>query len=87
MCKAIDGIYQDGRKEGRREGRKRGVEEGERKANKKALFLILGKFGKISDELRKRIQGEANVTVLDTWLKIAAKASSLEEFVQSMNSF
>ncbi len=94
MCKAIDGIYQDGhktgRKEGRREGlkegRKRGVEEGERKANKKALFLILGKFGKISDELRKRIQGEANVTVLDTWLLIAAKASSLEEFVQSMNS-
>ena len=52
----------------------------------KGYSLILGKFGKISDELRKRIQGEANVTVLDTWLLIAAKASSLEEFVQSMNS-
>ena len=77
MCEAIEGIFQDGKEEGREEGRFYA---------RNILFTILGKYGELSDELRRRIQREMDLDVLGAWARAAVHAISLEEFMQSIGS-
>jgi hypothetical protein len=65
-------IKEEGRLEGRLEGRHEGI------------FELLEENGSISDELRKKIQSETNPLILKKWLKLAAKASSIDEFTEKM---
>ena len=45
---------------------------------------FLEDIGKLSEELRERIMEEADLFVLKKWLKIAAKAESIEQFISEM---
>ena len=96
MCEAIEGIYQDGKREGkregqqighrqgRREGRREGRQIGQREERKNMLLMILGKMGEVSGELEKKIKQEKDMGVLEMWSHQALDAKNMEEFLQGM---
>jgi len=100
MCEAIEGIYEDGKREGKREGqqlghrqgrrqgRREGRQEGrllgQREGSAKMLLLILSKLGEVSGELEKRVRMEKDLNTLETWSHRALEAKSMEEFLQGM---
>ncbi len=64
--------FEIGRKEGRAEGRAEGKIED--------LFDLLGELGEIPKDLRQRMLAQRDLAVLRSWIKLAAKAGSIEEF-------
>ncbi|MDE6699501.1 MAG: hypothetical protein K2K10_00575 [Acetatifactor sp.] len=65
-------VLKEERTEGRAEGRAEGKAE--------AILLLLQEIGAIPDELTEKIMNEKNPTVLNEYLKYAAKAESIEDF-------
>ena len=61
-------------------------ERAEGKAEGKAedILDLLEELGKISEELRNKIKGEKDLETLKKWFKLAAKADSMEEFLEKM---
>lgn len=49
-----------------------------------SILNLLEDYGVVSDDLRYTIQSETNLDILKKWLKLAAKAPSLEAFKQQM---
>lgn len=76
---------EEGRKEGIVEGRKEGIAEGRKEgiAEGKAgdILELLMEFGNISERLYSIILQETDLELLKRWLKAAAKAGTLEEFM------
>ena len=69
-------MLQDERREGRIEGRVEGkVEE---------IISFLEDLSDIPVELREKIESEKDLSVLKRWLKLAAKADSIEQFKSEM---
>ena len=69
-------MLQDDRREGRIEGRVEGkVEE---------IISFLEDLSDIPVELREKIESEKDLSVLKRWLKLAAKADSIEQFISEM---
>lgn len=65
-------LLKDERAEGKAEGKAENVLE------------LLQELGVVSEELQNRIMNEKDLTVLTKWIKLAAKAVSIEEFVGKM---
>ena len=60
-------------------GRERGLAEG-----RAALFLnVLGDLGSVPEELQARLQ-EIDGETLKRWTKLAARAESMEEFLEQI---
>ena len=69
-------MLQDERREGRIEGRVEGkVEE---------IISFLEDLSVVPAELREKIEAEKDLSVLKRWLKLAAKADSIEQFISEM---
>lgn len=64
--------YADGEAAGLREGKAVGIRD--------SLLELLQEFGDIPEALQTRIESEKDLQVLTSWLKVAARADSLEEF-------
>ena len=47
-----------------------------------SIVLLLEDIGPVSSELRKEIMGETDDDTLKKWLRIAARAKSIDEFVK-----
>ena len=58
--------------------------EGKIEAKAEDIIELLEDYGEIPQKLRDRIHEEKKLDVLKQWLKLAAKAASLEEFVGKM---
>ena len=69
-------MLQDERREGRTEG----------KVESKAEDIIgfLEDLDVLPEELREKILNENDLTILKRWLKLAAKADSIEQFLKEM---
>lgn len=65
-------MLRDERAEGRAEGRAASILE------------LLDELGEVPDGLRNRIMSETNVATLASWIKLAAKSESVEQFMQKM---
>ena len=61
-------------------GREEGIIQGEQRGKIEALFDILSEYGALPEKLSERIRGEQDLSVLQSWIKTAAKSSSIEEF-------
>lgn len=72
------------RKAEREGGIAAGIELGTARGKTDSIILLLADLGEISDALRGKITAERNLDILNTWLKLAAKAASIEEFEQKM---
>ena len=49
-----------------------------------AVLELLGELGVVPEEIEKKINEERDVDVLSRWLKLAASAESVDEFVKGM---
>jgi len=69
-----------GRAEGREEGRAEGREEGRAEGKAEDILELLEDLGEVPEELHKKIMEQKNLDVLKKWLKLVARAKSIEEF-------
>ena len=69
-------MLKDERKEGRAEGRAEGKAED--------VISFLNDLGAVPEDLKKRIMSEQDLHVLERWLKLSAKAASIEQFKAEM---
>lgn len=80
----------EGRKEGRMEGRMEGREEGSKEAAISTFVQgiqdILEDYGVLPERLLNRIQETDDREVLRQWLKLAARADSIEAFEAGMQT-
>ncbi len=61
-----------------------GIERGRVEGKAESILELLEELGRIPEDLRQRILSEKNLEILKKWHKTAAKAESLEAFLQSM---
>lgn len=73
-------LMQDERRAGREEGRK----EGRIEDRKESILEILSEIGIISDALHEKIMKEETMAQLKEWTKLAAKVTSIEQFIAEM---
>lgn len=59
---------------------KAGIEQGKAEA----VLLLLREHGPVPEQLAKEVLSQGNVEILEKWLKLAAKVSSIEEFAEKM---
>lgn len=69
-------MLQDERREGRAEGRAEECVEN--------IIQFLEDLSAVPEELREKIESEKDLSVLKRWLKFAAKANSIEQFISEM---
>lgn len=69
----------------RRQGRDEGELIGERKQCRKNIFELLEELGEIPEDIRSHVNEEENLEIMGSWLKIAARAKSFEDFRKNMN--
>ena len=68
-------IYYE-RRDAKNEGKIEGKIEG--------ILELLSDYGEITEDLKERIAQETDLEKLSSWLKLAAKVNSLEEFAKKM---
>ena len=73
-------LMQDERRAGREEGRK----EGRIEDRKESILEILSEIGIVSDALHEKIMKEETMAQLKEWTKLAAKVTSIEQFIAEM---
>lgn len=61
-----------------------GREDGKAEGKAEDILELLADLGEIPKELREQIVGEHNLDTLKKWLKLAARAESLEEFKEAI---
>ena len=80
--------YEKGLQEGLEKAIEKGIEEGREEGfsagKADAILELLEDIGTIPEEIRERIHNEKDSKVLNGWLKQAAKAESIDEFVSKM---
>lgn len=64
--------------------RKEEYEDGLSQGKIESILELLEDLGEIPEELQRKILGEKDMHVVTKWLKIAAKADSIEEFQEKM---
>ena len=61
-----------------------GMEKGLEKGIRQSVMDVLEGYGEIPERIRKRLEGEENCQILREWLKLAARADSMEDFGKRM---
>ena len=77
----LEELLKTERNEGRLEGRLEGRAEGKLKGK---LELLLENLGSLPAELSARIENETDTNILESWLKAAKEAESMEAFIEGM---
>ena len=77
---------EEGREEGRKEGRKEGRDEGILLGTGRSIEELLKELGPVPEKLHKRILEEKDLDTLNAWLKLAARASSVDDFCFLLDS-
>ena len=80
----------EGRERGMAEGRERGMTEGRERGMTEGrvgvLVDTLSDLGVVPDEILERIQ-DLDADTLKQWTKLAARADSMEEFLEKLGGF
>ena len=74
------------RREGIDEGITQGIPQGVIKGKIEDILDILSDLGDVPSSLKKQITTQKDETILRAWVKVAARAKSIEEFLSSMES-
>lgn len=70
-----------------RQTREEGWRDGRLTERIETLLEFLSDLGSISEDLHKVILNQKDFNVLKHWVKLAAKANSIEEFQNQISSF
>ena len=57
---------------------------GRAEEQRESILLFLTDLGSVSEELHAKIAKEKDLNTLRNWLKLAAKADSIEQFMREM---
>lgn len=71
-------------KDERKQGRAEGLEEGLIKGCAENVLSLLSDLSDVPESLREKIMNETDLNTLRHWLKLAAKAESIEQFENQM---
>ncbi len=74
------------REEGRAEGKVEGIEEGKLEAQKEDILVLLRDLGEVPPQVEEIILSQREERRLKIWLKLAARAESMEEFVDALQT-
>ncbi len=66
------------------DSRSEGWEAGKAEGKAETIVSILSEYGPVSPELSAMIMSEKNLDKLSQWIKIAIRATSIEEFIQKL---
>ena len=77
-------IREEGIAEGKAVGHAEGLAEGMVQGKINDILELLGDFGEIPSSLKEQITAQKEEEVLRVWLKLAAKAGSIEEFTRQL---
>ena len=69
----------------RKESREAGHLEGQLEICTETILSLLEDFGVIPDELQQLLKKETSLDTLKQWLKLAAKAESIDDFRKKIN--
>ena len=75
-----EAVFEVVRKDEYEKGHQEGIIEGK----VESILELLEDISTIPDKVRERIHNEKDIKVLNSWLKLAAKAESIDEFVSKM---
>jgi len=75
-------VWQKGIKEGRAEGRAEGEARGMTTGKIEDILELLSELGDVPLSVQNKITSQTDMEILRTWLKLAAKAENIQEFVQ-----
>lgn len=64
----------------REEAKEEGIEQGKKLGKQNDIIELLDDIGEVSETLKAKIRKEENRDILKKWLKLAAKAETVEEF-------
>ncbi len=67
-----------------REAMQEGRQEGRQEGNREAVFELLEEYGVIPEHIREAVVAQKDLEVLKRWLKLAARAGSMEQFEKEM---
>ncbi len=84
MCEIFDEVRREGWMQGEKEGRLKGEQEGRTGAWRDTILDLLTPLGRVSEEVMKRVQEQRDESCLRNWIRMAAHASSVEEFAERM---
>ena len=73
------------REKGRQEGREEGRADGKVAGKAESVLEILEEYGEVPDELRDRVLAQRDLEILKSWLKVANKVGSIEEFAEKIS--
>lgn len=77
-------ILSVGIEKGREEGRAEGREEGKVESKIDDTLKFLSEVGSVSEALKQRILAQTDLAVLSSWVKKAARAESVDAFVEAI---
>ena len=75
----------EGKAVGLAEGMEKGIEKGVVQGKVNDILELLGDLGEIPSSLKEQITVQKDEEVLRVWLKLAAKAGSIEEFTRQLS--
>jgi len=75
-------LREESEQDGWEKGLKKGLEKGLAQGKAEAVLELLKDLGNIPEELRLKITMQTDPDILKKWLKAAAKAGSVEEFME-----
>ena len=84
MKNVEEAVFEIVRKDEYEKGLQEGIQEGVIAGKAEAIIELLEDISTIPDKVRERIHNEKDIKVLNSWLKLAAKAESIDEFVSKM---
>lgn len=64
--------------------RNEGKEEGKMEAKVESILAFLDDLGSVSVVLKDKIERETDMDKLDLWLKEAARAESIDQFIEKI---
>ena len=84
MCSSFERLLNKEKAEGKAEGWAQGKAEGRVEDRAEAVIELLEDLGELSDSLKTCIMEQNDLELLRKWLKIAARAESIEEFERAV---
>ena len=66
------------------EGIKAGISKGKLTGAIESIIELLNDYGPLPKELLNRLNSETDFQVLKSWLKLASKTTSVQEFIDKM---
>ena len=66
-------------------GKAEGIAEGKAEGKIESILDLLSDLGQVPEDLQKRIHAQRNQAILKNWIKLAAKAKTIEEFKKEIS--